>query len=408
MICSALSGKKQIIIFAILTAVCVVSDAMLYVVLPVHWKDAGLDSVWEVGILLSLNRLARLPLNPLVGWLYSRINTRICSIVASVLALLIPLGYATASSFSEWAFLRILWGLAWSLLKLGGLFTVLEASEKGSRGYLMGLYSGTYRLGNLAGMLGGAILADMMGLRIAFYASSAVASVSLPLALFLLRGVSPGEKKKSASEAKRTYIALMTRNLLRVLFSCLMAALIIEGFFMSTVSALFFHRLGESVSILSIAFGCATLAGILQSLRWGWSPFLSPYIGRLSDSSLGRAKLFSWVCLAAALCFGLVTLPLPLFSWITALICIELCSTAMTTLSDALAADAAAASYSSVFVMTAYTFVIDLGSALGPIGGFAIISLWGMDAAYLTAALLLFLVGAAWAFRVHQNKASLT
>ena len=69
-------SRRQVIIFALITASLVAGDSMLYVVLPVHWKSAGLSSLWEVGLLLSLNRLARLPLNPFAGWAYSKISTK--------------------------------------------------------------------------------------------------------------------------------------------------------------------------------------------------------------------------------------------------------------------------------------------------------------------------------------------
>ena len=44
-------SRRQVIIFALITAACVAGDSMLYVVLPVHWKSAGLSSLWEVGLL---------------------------------------------------------------------------------------------------------------------------------------------------------------------------------------------------------------------------------------------------------------------------------------------------------------------------------------------------------------------
>ena len=154
------TSRREVLIFALLTAACVAADAMLYVTLPVFWREAGLDSLWEVGVVLALNRLARLPLNPLIGWAYTRLNTKTCAAFAALLSALIPVGYAFASSLAAWAALRVLWGLAWSLLKLGGLFTVMAAAGQKNRGYFMGLFTGTYRLGNLAGMLGGGLLAD--------------------------------------------------------------------------------------------------------------------------------------------------------------------------------------------------------------------------------------------------------
>ena len=74
-----------------------------------------------------------------------------------------------------------------------------------------------------------------------------------------------------------------------------------------------------------------------------------------------------------------------------------ICCTVMTTLSDALATDVASESQ-AVVVITAYTFAIDLGAALGPMGGFAAIELWGMDAAYLIGAVLMAIFALQWTF----------
>lgn len=58
------ANLKPIIFLALITAVSLFGDSMLYVVLPIHWNDVGLTSLIEVGILLSANRFVRLPLAP--------------------------------------------------------------------------------------------------------------------------------------------------------------------------------------------------------------------------------------------------------------------------------------------------------------------------------------------------------
>ena len=122
-------SRRQVVIFALITAACVAGDSMLYVVLPVHWKSAGLASLWEVGLLLSLNRLARLPLNPFAGWAYSRMSTKTGAVLAGLLAVGTTLGYGLVEGLAAWAVLRILWGLSWSFLKLGGLLTVMDVAN---------------------------------------------------------------------------------------------------------------------------------------------------------------------------------------------------------------------------------------------------------------------------------------
>ena len=111
-----------------------------YIVLPVHYQDAGLSSLWEVGIILSMNRLIRLPLNPLVGRLYRVISIRGGILLATLLAAVSTLGYALAESLAVWLLLRAVWGLSWTLLRIGGFFCILDVSDNSTRGYYMGLY----------------------------------------------------------------------------------------------------------------------------------------------------------------------------------------------------------------------------------------------------------------------------
>jgi len=393
-------SRRQVIIFALITAACVAGDSMLYVVLPVHWESAGLTSLWEVGLLLSLNRLARLPLNPFAGWVYSRLSTRTCAVFASLLAVLVTLSYGLAEGLAAWAVLRVLWGLSWSFLKLGGLFTVMDVAGPNERGYLVGLYSGIYRLGSLAGMLGGGLIADLFGLKVTAMVCAAIAVPAVIMSLALLKHTPP-EKRNAATaeEGRKPSILSILRSpkILWVLLTCLMVKLISEGFFMSTLSPLLEHHWGSTISCFGLALGCATVAGFIQSLRWGWDPVLSPLVGRISDGRLGRVSMFAGGCWACAALLALTVLRMPFWPWMGLLIGFLICCTVMTTLSDALATDVASESQ-AVVVITAYTFAIDLGAALGPLGGFTAIELWGMDAAYLIGAVLMAIFALQWTF----------
>lgn len=142
-------ASRQVTLIALITAACLIGDSMLYIVLPVHFAAAGLDSLWQVGVILSVNRLVRLPLNPAVGWLYRHISDRTGLLVATVLATLTTLGYAVATGFVMWLLLRCLWGLSWTLLRLGGFYCVLNVSSESDRGYFMGLYNGCTGWGSL-------------------------------------------------------------------------------------------------------------------------------------------------------------------------------------------------------------------------------------------------------------------
>ncbi len=62
-----MSSKSRVVAIALITAVAVLGDAMLFIVLPLNWEEFGLTAVWQVGVLLSINRFVRLPITPLIG-----------------------------------------------------------------------------------------------------------------------------------------------------------------------------------------------------------------------------------------------------------------------------------------------------------------------------------------------------
>ena len=398
------AARSQVIIIALITAACVAVDAMLYVVLPIHWQEAGLTSIWQVGILLSLNRLVRLPLNPVAGWCFSKVRAKTLIMLSTILALCVSAGYTMANSFAMWAALRILWGIVWSFLKLGGLFTVMDVSDDSNRGCLMGIYTGTYRLGSLAGMLGGGVIADIFGLKNACICGIALSASAILLTFAKLQRRSPSQKESISPKKHSWKDIAFSGRFIKIIASCLAVSLVIEGFLAATLSAYLQFQAGKTIVIAGIAVGCAAAAGGIQSLRWAWNPLLSPVIGRISDSSSNRGKLFCCCCCCSAVLFFLAAIQMPLAPLLLLLLGIELCSTALTTLADALAADLASGSQ-TVFVITAYTFASDLGAALGPVGGYALINFTGILPSYAVAGISLAFMALIWSRHVTKQAA---
>lgn len=185
--------RRQIVIVGIVTALTLFGDSMLYIVLPVYWKEAGLDALWQVGVLLSVNRLVRLPLNPLIGWLYHRMSLRTGLFMSVGLAALTTVGYGIFKGFVLWVALRAIWGIAWSLLRMGGYLTVIRYSDDTNRGRFMGTYNGLWRLGSLVGVLFGGLLVPMIGLSAVSILFGIMALIGLPLiAVSISKGKASG------------------------------------------------------------------------------------------------------------------------------------------------------------------------------------------------------------------------
>ncbi|MBE1446907.1 MFS transporter [Paenibacillus sp. OAS669] len=399
----AAEGRLQVRIIAWITAISLLGDSMLYIVLPVYWREFGLDALWQVGVLLSVNRFVRLPLNPLVGWLYGRISKRMGVMLAVILAFLTTAAYGAFSGFIALLAARALWGAAWSLLRIGGYLTVLEAADDSNRGRLLGSYNGIIGVGSLIGMLAGGVLADALGARIVSLLLAAAMLAGIPLAWRHVPGASAQERPGGSpagkqTAARRPFAALTGGGRSRlVLATGLVTAVVFFGVYAGTMSPVIEAHLPDSGTLLlfGLSFGAASLAGVAQAVRWAWSPFLSPRIGAWSDGPRGRLPLFIGSLVLAVAALALLPHPLPFAAWLAVLLAAQLANTAIVTLNDALAADAAAGE-SRVAYMTTYTTVVDVGAALGPLAGYALIDSLGLAGVYGLCAALLLLLSLAW------------
>ena len=354
---------------AVVSAFCLTGDTMLYIALPLFWQECGLTALWQVGVLLAVN--------PLVRLLYTRIDQRTGMALAVVLAASTTLLYGVAQSFALWLLLRCLWGLAWTLLRLGSLFALMAASRKDNRGYLMGSYNGLVRLGSLLGMI--------------------LTLTGLPLAL--TRIPRSGRATGAASQAATSLLSglhLRHPDMRRAFITGLLVALVFQGIYAATLSRMVALHVGELALAGSLVIGCATLAGTLQALRWLWEPWLAPWFGRLSDGPRGRGPVLC-ACLGGGACaLALVALYLPAPLWLPLLLCSQLCATGLATLSDAAASDTAEHHGHPTHTLASYAFIVDCGAAAGPVLAYGVQDLWGMDAAYLTAAALLLCLLPLW------------
>ncbi|MGG1660700.1 MFS transporter [Brevibacillus sp. NRS-1366] len=388
-----ISGKTQVIAVALVTALCMLGDSMLYVVLPIYWREAGLTSLWEVGVLLSINRLVRVPLGPLVGKWYERTGGRTGLIVAVGLAIVTTLAYGF-QGFWLWLVVRCLWGVAWTFLRLGAYSLIVTVSEGHNRGQLMGLYNGLYRLGSLGGMLGGALLVSVYGMSIA---SFVLAMFSLFAVILLFLYVRPSFTKEGNGTAEIANERSLWKqgSVLATMGTALIVTMVYQGMFASTLSRLIEVR-QPLVVVSGVVVGAAVLSSLVQGIRWGWEPWAAPLFGKLSDR-YGRKKMFIWTLIVGAMLFGLMHSPATVVVWFAILMGIQLTATIVTTVMDTLAADEAAKQTNSTALMTVYSVVTDLGAALGPLIAFWMDGSLGLDVMYVVIAVALLAIAIAWA-----------
>ncbi|WP_413374787.1 MFS transporter [Alkalihalobacillus sp. 1P02AB] len=389
-----LTSKSRVIAIALVTAVAVMGDAMLFIVLPLYWQDFGLTSIWQIGLLLSINRFIRLPLNPLVGYFYKHFQLRTGVFIALILAVITTFSYGVFQDFWSLLMMRALWGVAWSFVRLGGFLTVIDVTTDQNRGWHVGLYNGLWGLGGLVGMLAGGFLVDQTSIFFVTTSFAVIAALAIPVVWFVVpKGKGePEEKKVVAKTMKKKWV---TPFVVLVLCTGLTQGFIVMGLFASTISPLIETVYFGDWQIGTVVIGVATLAGIMQALRWSWDPFVAPLIGRKLDEMTSVLPILLFPLLGGALLFFNLAFTDQIVSLLLFIVLFQLLSTMFTTTTDTLATRAAVRT-DRVKMMTAHTVVVDVGSALGPLISFLLLMYYPVSFIYIMAAVILLLLAVSW------------
>jgi predicted MFS family arabinose efflux permease len=369
-----LSATKQpVIALAFITAICLAGDSMLYIVLPTHWKEIGLESLVQVGVLLSINRLVRLPLNPLIGYIYKKVTLRNGILLAVIISAITTIGYGIADDFRIWVLLRSVWGLAWSLFKLGAYLLILQLSQDHNRGNFMGTYNGLYRLGSLFGMLLGGFFADLYGIKIISMFLGIFAFISIPLIYqYIPKAMHTHEGRGVRSSLLSNIGLFLNRKLVSILITAFILIMILDGMLTATLSHIIEMKFTNNIELFGFIVGAATLAGIMQALRWGIAPFIIPRVGIMFDKAKQKHILLAIFLTFAFLLLAIIPLTIPLKVWLPILLFHGLIASILTMIMDTLIGEYASRVANKIFIMTIFTIIVDLGAALGPILGYTL------------------------------------
>jgi len=395
-------------IVAIITGLSLLGDSMLYIALPIYWEEIGLDSIWQVGILLSINRFIRLPFSPIVGWIYTRISLKTGLAIAIILGAIATLGYGVCKGFVAWLILRGIWGIAWSFFRIGGLSSVAHFAQNGHRGEALGLYNGIYRLGSLFGMLMGGFFVPFLGVEIVSIIFGCLSLIGLPI---LIHSFNTNQYKVESGEAveksKKFPVPSKVQKRIVIIVSGFLTAMLIQGVFTSTLSNVIERVHGQPINLLGLIISVTLLSGMIQAARYVWEPFVARKVGLWSDGPNGRIPMYVISLLMVGLTFGFISIDLPVGLWIMITLLFMLGATAITTLSDAIALDVAKSSNVVAF-LTVYSVAQDIGAALGPLIGFMIMEQkLGFAYLYWGGTVIFFMLSVAWILLYTRKKSSL-
>ena len=178
---------------AIGTGLSLIGDSSLYAVLPTHVSDAGI-TLASVGIILSANRFVRLLLNGPAGLAYDRWPRRPLFVGALLLGAFSTALYAFRGGF--WPLLagRLLWGLSWSGIWVGGNAMIADICDRHTRGRWVGLYQTSFFLGTASGSILGGLLTDRLGYPLAMGIGASLTLAGALTALCLPAGDLPRQR----------------------------------------------------------------------------------------------------------------------------------------------------------------------------------------------------------------------
>ncbi len=374
-------------------AVSLLGDTTLYVALPTRTAQAGI-LLSDVGLMLSANRAVRIFLNSPYGLLIERSPRRRVLVVSLFLGALVTWLYS-APGF--WPLLagRVLWGVAWAGIWLGGNAAVLDVSDDANRGRLVGRFQMWSFIGMGGSALLGGVLTDWLGYSRAFVVF-ALANLLMGVAWWLFlpetRRDSPAVSRQDAA-SHETLPALSPMDaqgrapLIAATFLLGLNWLIFLGIIGAVLSLLLQQRVGNEVFLAGIVIPLASLTGALAAANHLLSLLASPLAGWLSDRRGNR-----WGLVVLALVVGIAALLMAAegggFVVVIGLLLSAVAMGVLQTQVMTLAGDHSGANRQGR-VLGVLTTVGDLGAAAGPMLAFALLPLVDLRGVFLIAATLL-------------------
>jgi MFS family permease len=285
------------------TAISLLGDATLYTVLPHPDISAQLGiTLSMVGLLLGANRAVRLVLNGPVGILYDRMPRRGLLIAALSLGAGSSIFYAVSSGF--WLLLmgRIFWGLAWSLLWVGGNSVVLDVSTEENRGKNSGIYQMWFFIGVATSSFFGALITDVFGFRNGQWISvSVIAAIAVIWFFFLPETrINDATAQDIPKDAGKTGAMKLPWKVMAVTsFTVFISRFMAWGVLAATAILWLSDIFGTGAQIASLFIPIATFTGFYTALSNLINIVSTPLAGSISDR-LGRR----WSVIGLAMILG--------------------------------------------------------------------------------------------------------
>jgi len=389
----SLSPRITLAIIGLGVALSLAGDSTLYVVLATHTTAAGI-LLTDVGLMLSANRLVRLPINTPVGLLLERLPRRGVLVPALFLGGFSTLLY-TIPGFWTLLLGRLLWGLAWAGVWLGASTAVLDLTDETNRGQFSGQLQSWFFLGvGLSSILGG-LLTDQLGYSTALLICAGLTLSAALIWLIVLPETRPaGQPGESTAREHSPAHPLQAQpeqgGATRTLFTAIgvlgLNWLIFMGLIGATLPLLLQERIGDSLLLFSLTIPLSTVTGTLTAASQGSGLLAAAAAGWLSDRSSRRWGLILMACVAGVLALVLIAVGGPGIV-IAAVLLGASATSVMQTQVMTLIGDRAGARRGRLLGIT--NTIGDLGSALAPLLAYMLLPGIGLSGLFWLAAALL-------------------
>jgi DHA1 family inner membrane transport protein len=269
---------------AIVLSLCLPSDTLLYLLLPMQSQAFGV-TLAQAGVLLAANRLVRIFGYGYVMRFYARNGDRPALMLASGVAALCALGNAFISGFWWLLILRLGWGLCYGALNLST--QVLATSEQSGAARRAGRSRAYIAAGPMVALPLGAWLSLEFGPRLIFL----MACASSLVALWIARGLPSTGHLLSPVTGRRFKLPDS------VAIWSFVEGVALDGLFIFGLSLQAQAMLGGNAVII---------AGVLLALRYVSEMLLSPLGGRAAENfgALRMLVVFSILSGLALSAFG--------------------------------------------------------------------------------------------------------
>ena len=353
----------------------------MYAVLPTHTVEAGI-TLTMVGILLGVNRAVRLVFNGVAGWCYDRMSQR--GLFLGGLTLGAVSTACCAAAYQFWLLFvgRALWGVAWSLIWIGGGVILLNLADASERGRWTGWYQTWFFLGIGTGSFVGGMLTDLVGYHPTLWIISVTQAVSIVVVALFLPAIPQRKPVKGAHSSLKTLTTFFTYNFGVAILLQGINRFCIPGMLAATLGLLVKERLISPQFVL----GAATVTGLLIAGRTVLSMAVAPLAGHLSDRLKSRWSVLSFAFLIGIGAMLLLTFQIAILI-IVGFLCSAVITSSVQSLTITLTGDLVADEHRGKAISVLHTMG-DLGSALGPPCAYTLLVYIGLSGVYLLCALL--------------------